>query len=27
MTPRMDDAYEAELADLPQKMPQREAAE
>jgi oxalate decarboxylase/phosphoglucose isomerase-like protein (cupin superfamily) len=27
MTPRMDDAYQAELADLPQKMPQREAAE
>jgi oxalate decarboxylase/phosphoglucose isomerase-like protein (cupin superfamily) len=27
MTPRMDDAYQAELADLPPKVPQREAAE
>ena len=27
MTPKMDDAYEAELADLPPKVPQSEAAE
>ena len=27
MTPRMDDAYQAELPDLPQKVPQSEAAE
>jgi oxalate decarboxylase/phosphoglucose isomerase-like protein (cupin superfamily) len=27
MTPRMDDAYQAELADLPPRVPQREAAE
>jgi len=27
MTPRMDEVYQAELADLPPKAPQREAAE
>ncbi len=27
MTPKMDDAYAAELADLPPKVPQSEAAE
>jgi hypothetical protein len=27
MSPRMDDAYQAELPDLPQKVPQTEAAE
>ena len=27
MTPRMDEVYQAELADLPPKVPQREAAE